>query len=71
MAQNTKTDHFPTDAVHEIEAHQPGKFGAEAYSQAMLMSRLSWTSGLFLGPIVSGQLTEKVGYSEMSTTLGE
>ncbi len=35
------------------------------------MSRSSWTFGLFLGPIVSGQLTEKVGYFEMSTALGE
>jgi hypothetical protein len=69
--ERQETDHFLTDAVHEIEIDQPGRFGAEAYSQAMLISRLSWTFGLFLGPIVSGQLTEKVGYYEMNCILGE
>lgn len=37
----------------------------------MLISRLSWTFGLFLGPIVSGQLTETLGYYEMSCVLGK
>lgn len=59
------------DAVREIEIDHPGRFGAEAYSQAMLISRLSGTLGLFLGPIVSGQLTEKLGYYEMSCVLGK
>ncbi|KAJ5355521.1 uncharacterized protein N7496_012733 [Penicillium cataractarum] len=57
------------NAVRDIETQQPGRFGEEAYSQAMLISRLSWTFGLFLGPIVSGQLTEKVGYHDMTGIL--
>ncbi|KAF3401664.1 hypothetical protein F1880_009986 [Penicillium rolfsii] len=63
-------DYFLTDAVREIEIGQPEKFSADAYSQALLISRLSWTFGLFLGPIMSGQLTEKIGYYEMNSVLG-
>ncbi|CEJ61964.1 hypothetical protein PMG11_10480 [Penicillium brasilianum] len=57
------------NAVRDIETHQPGRFGEEAHSQALLISRLSWIFGLFLGPILSGQLTEKVGYHDMTCIL--
>lgn len=59
------------DAVHEIEAEHPHILECDgAYARAVQLSRLSWSLGLFLGPILSGFLTEKLGYYEMNCTLG-
>lgn len=59
------------DAVHEIEAEHPHILECDgAYAKAVQLSCLSWTLGLFLGPILSGFLTEKLGYYEMNCALG-
>lgn len=68
---------FPTNyltctvAVDEIETKHPGIFGVNGgYSRALSISSMGWTLGSFIGPILSGFLTEQVGYSEMTTVLG-
>lgn len=59
------------DAANEIELEQPGIFGPRGgHGRAVLISRMSWTLGSFLGPILSGVLIERVGYYQMSCTLG-
>lgn len=34
------------------------------------MSNISWKLGMFVGPLVSGTLTEKMGYYQMNLVLG-
>ena len=60
------------DATHEIEgtSSHPKETGELLYTRAVQLSRLSWSSGLFVGPILSGILTEKYGYYKMNFTLG-
>ncbi|KXG54463.1 Major facilitator superfamily domain, general substrate transporter [Penicillium griseofulvum] len=44
-----------TQAVDEIQAESPGIFGPNGgYSRAISISSISWTLGMFVGPIVSG-----------------
>ena len=31
---------------------------------------MSWTAGAFIGPILSGYLTEQIGYYEMNCVIG-
>ncbi|KAE8393119.1 major facilitator superfamily domain-containing protein [Aspergillus alliaceus] len=59
-----------TVTVDEIEARHPGIFGPNGgYSRALSVSSMSWTLGAFIGPILSGYLTEQVGYYEMNCTI--
>ncbi|KAE8356112.1 major facilitator superfamily domain-containing protein [Aspergillus coremiiformis] len=59
-----------TVTVDEIEARHPGIFGPNGgYSRALSVSSMSWTSGAFIGPILSGYLTERVGYYEMNCVI--
>ncbi|KAE8347759.1 hypothetical protein BDV24DRAFT_121322 [Aspergillus arachidicola] len=59
-----------TVTVDEIEARHPGIFGPNGgYSRALSLSSMSWTSGAFIGPILSGYLTEQVGYYEMNCVI--
>ncbi|KAJ5365508.1 hypothetical protein N7517_008394 [Penicillium concentricum] len=60
-----------TQAVDEIQAENPGIFGPNGgYSRAISVSSISWTSGMFVGPIVAGYGTEQIGYYGMNCVLG-
>lgn len=55
-----------------MELESPGIFGPQGgHSRAVLISRMSWTLGAFVGPILSGFLTETAGYYEMNCALGK
>ncbi|CAG8000758.1 unnamed protein product [Penicillium nalgiovense] len=59
------------EAVDEIEGENPGIFGPNGgYSRAISVSSISWTLGMFVGPIISGYGTEKIGYYGMNCVLG-
>ncbi|KAJ5170965.1 uncharacterized protein N7500_003748 [Penicillium coprophilum] len=59
-----------TQAVDEIQAETPGIFGPNGgYSRAISVSSISWTLGMFVGPILSGYGTEKIGYYGMNCVL--
>ncbi|KAJ5400078.1 hypothetical protein N7465_010567 [Penicillium sp. CMV-2018d] len=60
-----------TQAVDEIEGKNPGIFGPNGgYSRAISVSSISWTLGMFVGPILSGYGTEQIGYYGMNCVLG-
>lgn len=60
-----------TGAVDELEAKQPGIFGANgSYSRTYSLTNLSFATGLLVGPLLSGALTESIGYYYMNTVLG-
>ncbi|KAJ5964972.1 uncharacterized protein N7479_004848 [Penicillium vulpinum] len=60
-----------TQAVDEIQAETPGIFGPNGgYSRAISISSISWTLGMFVGPIFSGYGTEQFGYYGMNCVLG-
>ncbi|PWY75038.1 MFS multidrug transporter [Aspergillus heteromorphus CBS 117.55] len=56
-----------TITIDEIEAKYPGL--SVGYSRALSMVSMSWTSGAFIGPVLSGFLAEHVGYYEMSCVI--
>ncbi|CAI7594520.1 unnamed protein product [Penicillium glandicola] len=59
-----------TQAVDEIQAENPGIFGPNGgYSRAVSTSSISWTLGMFIGPIISGYGTEQIGYYGMNCVL--
>ncbi|KAE8148885.1 major facilitator superfamily domain-containing protein [Aspergillus avenaceus] len=59
-----------TVTVDEIESRHPGVFGPNGgYSRALSLTSMSWTAGAFIGPILSGYLTERVGYYEMNCVI--
>jgi Na+/H+ antiporter NhaC len=59
------------EAVDEIEGENPGIFGPNGgYSRAISVSSISWTLGMFVGPIISGYGTERIGYYGMNCVLG-
>lgn len=60
-----------TAAVQEIESNEPGALGKRGYARALSISNKAWTFGKFLGPIVSGILTEGAGYYDMCFAFGE
>ncbi|KAL4936813.1 hypothetical protein BDV06DRAFT_216375 [Aspergillus oleicola] len=56
--------------ANELTAEIPGVFGAgDGYSRAFAMSNVSWKLGMFLGPLLSGLLTDSVGYYMMNVVL--
>ncbi|KAL4959266.1 MFS general substrate transporter [Aspergillus stella-maris] len=56
--------------ANKLSAEIPGIFGAsDGYSRAFAMSNISWKLGMFLGPLLSGLLTESVGYYMMNVVL--
>ena len=58
-------------AVDEIQTVHPGIFGPQGgHSRAVGIANMSWTLGIFFGPIISGTLADHVGYFEMNTVLG-
>ena len=60
------------DVVTELQETQPAIFGPNGgYSRAFSLTNMSWTFSMFLGPILSGALTETVGYYYMNIWLGK
>lgn len=58
-------------AVDEIQTSHPGIFGPQGgHSRAVGIANMSWTLGIFFGPIISGPLADHVGYLEMNSVLG-
>lgn len=71
LSPDTQTNAFPA-AVDEIQSEQPGVFGPSGgYARALSMSSVAWTLGKFLGPIVSGFLSQGAGYYDMCSAFGE
>lgn len=59
------------DAMKQLEASQPGRFGpGGGLSVAYSLNNIAWTSGMLIGPIVSGFLVRRFGYYWMNTGLG-
>ncbi|KAJ5657062.1 hypothetical protein N7507_009012 [Penicillium longicatenatum] len=60
-----------TSAVYELEDEHPEIFcSREGYTRAVFVTRMSTTLGTFVGPILSGTLTERSGYYAMNCVLG-
>jgi MFS family permease len=60
------------DAVDEIQGENPGIFGRNGgYSRAISVVSMSWTLGMFIGPILSGYGTEHIGYYGINCALGK
>jgi MFS family permease len=58
--------------VHDLEKRFPGASGPNGgYSRAISICSMAFTIGSFLGPILSGLITDRIGYFEMSCSLGE
>lgn len=61
-----------TDGANQLEAEHPGVFGPNGgNSRAFSMTNISWKSGMLLGPLISGALTESVGYYYMNLIFGK
>ncbi|EGX52841.1 hypothetical protein AOL_s00007g177 [Orbilia oligospora ATCC 24927] len=59
-----------TAVVDALEAKQPGIFGPNGgYSRTYSLSGLSFATGLVVGPLLSGTLTESIGYYRMNMVL--
>ncbi|KAF4243937.1 hypothetical protein CNMCM6805_010448 [Aspergillus fumigatiaffinis] len=59
-----------TNVVTELQEKQPAIFGPNGgYSRAFSLTNMSWTFSMFIGPILSGALTETVGYYYMNICL--
>ncbi|KAJ5519854.1 MFS general substrate transporter [Penicillium fimorum] len=57
--------------ANELMAEFPTSFGrGGAYSRAFSLSNISWKLGMFLGPLLSGILSDSVGYYYMNVSFG-
>ncbi|CAG7939948.1 unnamed protein product [Penicillium olsonii] len=60
-----------TQAVDEIQDNSPGIFGRNGgYSRAISLVSMSWTAGMFIGPILAGYGVEQIGYYGLNCILG-
>ncbi|KAJ6101826.1 hypothetical protein N7486_004253 [Penicillium sp. IBT 16267x] len=60
-----------TNVVYELENDHPETFGSrEGYTRAIFVTRMSSTLGTFVGPILSGTLSERSGFYAMNCALG-
>ncbi|KAJ5496819.1 hypothetical protein N7463_008806 [Penicillium fimorum] len=60
-----------TQAVDEIQGQNPGIFGRNGgYSRAISITSMSFTMGMFIGPILAGYGREQFGYYDMNCVLG-
>lgn len=58
--------------LKDYEARRPGVFGPQGgLSRVFAINEVSFNAGLMIGPLLSGLLSESVGYSNMSLTLGK
>ncbi|PYH83580.1 hypothetical protein BO82DRAFT_363155 [Aspergillus uvarum CBS 121591] len=56
--------------ANELSHEYPGFFGPHGgYSRSFSMSNISWKLGMFVGPLVTGTLTERMGYYQMNVIL--
>ncbi|KAL2796593.1 major facilitator superfamily domain-containing protein [Aspergillus keveii] len=54
----------------ELASEHPGIFGASTgHSRAFVLSNVTWKLGMFAGPLLSGFLTEEIGYYFMNLIL--
>ncbi|RAH81410.1 MFS general substrate transporter [Aspergillus japonicus CBS 114.51] len=59
------------NGANELADEKPGIFGSNGgYSRTFSLSNATWKGGMFIGPLVSGALTEAVGYFYMNLFLG-
>ncbi|KAK6513729.1 hypothetical protein TWF506_008168 [Arthrobotrys conoides] len=59
-----------TAVVDALEAKEPGIFGPNGgYSRTYSLSGLSFSTGLLTGPLLSGALTDSIGYYRMNLVL--
>ncbi|OJJ95681.1 hypothetical protein ASPACDRAFT_11308, partial [Aspergillus aculeatus ATCC 16872] len=59
------------NGANELAEEKPGIFGSnEGYSRTFSLSNVTWKGGMFVGPLISGALTEAVGYFYMNLVLG-
>lgn len=67
---DSDNNHF-AEAVDEIQGEKPGIFGRNGgYSRAISITSMSFTLGMFVGPIVAGYGTEQIGYFGMNCLMG-
>ncbi|KAK0113906.1 hypothetical protein ONS95_014149 [Cadophora gregata] len=60
-----------TAAIEEIQNECPQIFGPRGgSSRAISIANMSWIIGIFIGPIISGVLTERFGYFQTNCILG-
>ncbi|KAJ5816770.1 hypothetical protein N7447_009003 [Penicillium robsamsonii] len=60
-----------TGVITELQETRPAIFGSGGgFSRAFSLINMSWTFSMFIGPILSGILTETVGYYYMNLCLG-
>jgi hypothetical protein len=56
----------------ELASEHPGIFGTSTgHSRAFVLSNVTWKLGMFAGPLLSGFLTEEIGYYFMNLILGK
>jgi hypothetical protein len=61
-----------SDGANAVEDEFPGIFGPNGgYSRSFSLSNITWKLGMFVGPLVSGTLTENFGYYYMNLFLGK
>ncbi|KAJ5356722.1 MFS transporter [Penicillium concentricum] len=61
-----------TSAIIELQETQPAIFGPNGgFSRAYSLTNMSWTFSMFIGPILTGSLTQTVGYYYMNVSLGK
>lgn len=59
-------------AIDDLQSARPGVFGTHGgYARTYSLSNLSFSTGLLIGPLVSGSLTDAVGYYGMNSILGK
>lgn len=58
--------------IDELETKNPGIFGTKGgYSRALSLCSIGYTIGGFIGPILSGYMTEELGYYTLGCMLGK
>lgn len=61
-----------SEASDSLEEENPGIFGENgSYSRSFSVSNIAWKFGMLIGPLISGALSESVGYYNMNVVFGE
>ncbi|KAJ5431244.1 MFS transporter, partial [Penicillium cf. griseofulvum] len=61
-----------TGVVIELQETYPAIFGPNGgFSRAYSLTNMSWTFSMFIGPVLTGSLTQIVGYYYMNVSLGK
>ncbi|KAG6112941.1 hypothetical protein E4U13_004058 [Claviceps humidiphila] len=60
-----------TNVVKDAQSEKPHRFGPNGkLSSGYSITNFFWNTGMLIGPILSGELTRKVGYYYMNTVIG-